>query len=265
VERQAEAITEYLNDSQAREFARTFWWLVSRRPALGVFLDIAARRRPLRILEIGCADGMNFELLSRYGEVSGLERSSVQAARARELGIARDVFESDFPDGRVELNYDLYVLLDVLEHNEDDGAMLRALAGTADHQILVSVPAFQFLFGPFDKSLGHYRRYSSAGLRSLLTSCGYRVVHVNYHVVSLFPLAAAARVVERLSRDRSKVRFSVWLARGLINRALTWITLFEAWLGRYVNYPFGLSIICLAEMNRSESADLTPPSEGSNV
>ncbi|HEV7159351.1 MAG TPA: class I SAM-dependent methyltransferase [Burkholderiales bacterium] len=61
----------------------------------------------------------------------------------------------------------LYV--DVLEHIADDRAELAAAGELLARggRLIVIAPAHQWLFGPFDRAIGHYRRYSLADLAAL--------------------------------------------------------------------------------------------------
>jgi hypothetical protein len=71
--------------------------------------------------------------------------------------------------------YDIILLLDVIEHVPDDNAFLRVLTEenlAKDGMIVVSVPARQSLFSKHDEALGHYRRYSPAQLRGVVTANG---------------------------------------------------------------------------------------------
>ncbi|MBL7924990.1 MAG: class I SAM-dependent methyltransferase [Bacteroidia bacterium] len=63
--------------------------------------------------------------------------------------------------------FDTIVYIDVIEHIEDDRAELRRAAGLlkAGGHLIILVPAHQWLFSPFDKAIGHYRRYNKKLLR----------------------------------------------------------------------------------------------------
>jgi SAM-dependent methyltransferase len=72
---------------------------------------------------------------------------------------------------------DSVVCLNVLEHVEDDALALRHM-----HQVLpdggivvLLVPAFESLYGPIDRLLGHFRRYSKSSMRQLAGRSGFKV------------------------------------------------------------------------------------------
>ncbi len=78
--------------------------------------------------------------------------------------------------------FDTIIYIDVLEHIEaDNEEMLRAstLLNSGGHLIVLS-PAFQHLFNPFDKAIGHYRRYTKKTLKKL-SPAGMKVVSCKYY------------------------------------------------------------------------------------
>jgi SAM-dependent methyltransferase len=74
--------------------------------------------------------------------------------------------------------FDMVCAFEVLEHIEDDAAALqewRSHVRVGGH-LLLSVPAWQHMFGPWDVLAGHYRRYSPDELNSLLRDAGFEPV-----------------------------------------------------------------------------------------
>ena len=74
------------------------------------------------------------------------------------------------------------VCINVLEHIEDDGAALRAMASilVPGGVIVLLVPAFQALYGPIDRNLGHYRRYRRGSIAGLAAAAGLEVRKLHY-------------------------------------------------------------------------------------
>jgi len=79
-------------------------------------------------------------------------------------------------------NYSCVISLNVLEHIEDDTATIRFA-----HQVLrpggvfvAFVPASNFLFSEFDKSIGHHRRYSKDLLRVRVIDAGFQIEEMYY-------------------------------------------------------------------------------------
>ncbi len=98
----------------------------------------------------------------------------------------------------------LVLLMDVIEHVEDDRGFLSALRAKPyigpETRFLITVPAFQTLFCSHDAFLGHYRRYSRRILRSLLDDTGLTAIEIGYFFASLLPLRVLQVVKERIFR-----------------------------------------------------------------
>ena len=244
--------TEFLDESEALQIEDTIWWLVGRRAILRGFLERAKRQQPIRdILEIGCGSGGNLPLLSRYGVVSGLERSLVLAKRAEERKVARRIHVTDFFEFDSAESFDLYCLFDVLEHNEDHTAFVKRLSRLPppNHMLLLTVPACQFLYGPHDVLLHHYRRYSKRGLEMLLAENGYDILMSGYYLFFLFPVLLASRLAEKVALLFGRKQKKVQLGRvpHWVNSLLAAALKTEALFSRVLSFPIGGWVITLAK------------------
>jgi hypothetical protein len=96
----------------------------------------------------------------------------------------------------------LVLLMDVMEHIEDDVGFLAALLDRADigrhTKFLITVPAYQALFCSHDVFLGHHRRYSNLLLRKRLEASGLRVIDTGYFFFTLLPVRLLQVIQERL-------------------------------------------------------------------
>jgi SAM-dependent methyltransferase len=146
--------------------------------------------------------------------------------------------------------FDVILMLDVLEHFVDDGAVVagaRALLRPGG-ALLVSVPAFQSLFSEHDRAVAHVRRYSAPALRAVLEHGGYAVRRLTYTNVAAFPPAAVLRgLLPRLGLGRGPGTDFREHARW-VNRILVGTYEAEAAvLRRGGSFPMGLSVAALAE------------------
>jgi SAM-dependent methyltransferase len=231
------------------EHDTTHWWYRARRDILADFL---AREGKLpsqaKILEIGCGTGHNLPMLARFGEVDAIEIDP--AARAIAGGrLGKPVGASPLPllPGVPAAHYDLIAVLDVVEHIEDDVAALAAMRArlAPGGRILITVPAHQWMWSAHDVVNHHHRRYSKKTLRQAITAAGLRPRGMSYFNSLLFPLAAGARVLGRLTgRDDSDDAPPPPAVNALFER------IFRAervMLGR-MPMPWGVSIVTLAEV-----------------
>jgi SAM-dependent methyltransferase len=144
---------------------------------------------------------------------------------ADDLEALRDVDERlRVVAARPEERFDRMLMLDVLEHVEDDRAFLGEAVGrllTEDGLLLLSVPAYARLFSAHDAMLGHRRRYSPSDCLRLLGACGLEVRMSGGLFLSLLPLRFAAVVAERGGVWRRKPRgIGGWHGGAVLTRLL---------------------------------------------
>jgi SAM-dependent methyltransferase len=224
------------------------WWYRGRRTVLdGVIAGLALPERP-RILDAGCGSGRNMVDLSRLGTVTGVELSdtSVSLARARGVGevIAGSVLEMPFADA----SFDLAVSLDVVEHLDDDLAALRELRRVVapGGSLLVTVPAYQWLWSGHDVINHHHRRYTHRSLRSVAERAGWRQTRTTYFNSLLLPVAILLRVLERLSTKTTESSLDLWVPPEPLNWLLERpLTLEAALVARGGRIPAGLSLLAV--------------------
>lgn len=185
------------------EHDSTHWWYRARRDILADFLTREGELpdRP-RILEIGCGTGHNLPMLARFGEVDAIEIDPAARAIASErlgkpVGASPLPALPDVPRGQ----YDLIAVLDVVEHIEDDVGALAAMRErlAPGGKILITVPAHQWMWSAHDVVNHHHRRYSKGSLKKAIRAAGLRPYKLGYLNSLLFPLAAGARLVGRLT------------------------------------------------------------------
>ncbi len=174
------------------------WWFVARRKILAALIAReAGLPEEARILEIGCGTGHNFAMLEGFGRLDALEvDDEARALAAKRLG--RTVGDAPLPGlpGVPDRAYDLIALLDVLEHVDGRPEALRSIAAklAPGGHILVTVPAFQWMWSAHDRAHHHKLRYSKRGLRRDAEAAGLKVDKIGFFNSLLFPLAAAARL-----------------------------------------------------------------------
>ncbi len=166
-----------------------------------------------RVLEIGAGHGTLTELLRQGRSVVATDLSERCAAVLRErFSGADDVAVLNLPVsdivGRDE-TYDSVVLVNVLEHIEQDVDTLAQLRSVLDDDghILIYAPAFEALYSPFDQQVGHHRRYTIHSLRRRLLNAGLAPVEVRYvNVVGAVVWWAFAARMGRTPTKRWMVR-----------------------------------------------------------
>lgn len=150
------------------------WWFVGRRQILSRVIAGIPLPPSACILEAGCGSGGNLEMLSQFGQVWAMERSEIALPLARARGIAI-VEEGELPH-RIPFGsqqFDLIALLDVLEHLDEDTAALEALIQRLKPSgyMVITVPAYPWLWSAHDELNHHKRRYTAAGAGRRETTC----------------------------------------------------------------------------------------------
>ena len=144
---------------------------------------------------------------------------------------------------------DLIVMMDVLEHVEDDLSLLKSYTDglASGKHVLITVPAFQALWSGHDVFLEHYRRYTASQIQALVKQAGMTPVKIRYFYAPLFPLIAAVRILQRITGSVSshKAKSTLKDYPRWVNSVLTQIHAFDRRFLLPVNRLFGLSVFCL--------------------
>ena len=173
-----------------------YWWYQARsrllEEALGDFVPAGGR-----VLDVGSADGPS----------AAWFRDRAQTPVALDIdprGLTGDdvcgsATALPFRDG----SFDAVAAFDVVEHCDPESAVLREL-----HRVLrrggvlvLSVPAYQWVWSDHDVANGHHRRYTRGRIVDAVTAAGFTVDRATYAFATVFPLFAAERLARRL-RDR---------------------------------------------------------------
>jgi SAM-dependent methyltransferase len=206
------------------------------------------------ILEIGSGLGdfsSQFSDRIDYLAVSDSDPYCIDQLRASYSGRSDvDVLEVELPgEIKISRNVDTVILMNVLEHIQDDVTALRNLADCveAGGRLIIWVPGYQRLYGDFDRQVGHCRRYSPATLRSAVEAAGLRPQLCR--PVNFLGGIAWWLAVRRLRVGHANTR--------LVALYDTLVVPATRALERVFHPPFGQSVLCVAEVPAG-SAGLDP-------
>lgn len=234
----------------------THWWFCARRNIITFLINSYFEEQikssiPLSICDLGLGTGVLLKELSPLGEVYGLDQSDVALEYAKSRGL-ENVYIGNLPDQVPfpENNFDLVLLLDVVEHvKKDSEAVRRALSLLRRKGILIcTVPAYNYLWTARDDLHGHKRRYNKETFRRLFPDDFVQVCLFTYFNSLLFPLAAIFRIASKgipeswLPSDLGMVQPS-----GFINKVLMKVFSLEKHIIQRFNLPFGLSLLCVVQ------------------
>src|SRR5512145_2175825 len=168
------------------------WWFAGRRAILNRLLPTLRLPPESRILEVGCGTGGNIAVLRKFGSVKAVELDSFARDHVRaamKIEVAPGSLPDDLP--YADRKFDLICLFDVLEHVERDQEALRNLRErlAPNGLLIITVPAYQWLYSSHDAQHHHYRRYTAGQLPAIAMAAGLRPTRVGYCNTVLFPLA----------------------------------------------------------------------------
>lgn len=142
---------------------------------------------------------------------------------------------------------DLTLMMDVLEHVEDDVGLLHSYVEVVPKhcRFLISVPAFEALWSDHDVFLGHHRRYTLAQLERVVRSAGLLPIRQCYFFGLALPIAATMRISQRFSGRDKGVRSNLKQHSVIVNNILSAICALETPFMK-MNRVAGLTAFCLA-------------------
>jgi ubiquinone/menaquinone biosynthesis C-methylase UbiE len=231
------------------QLENTYWWYVARRElAVQLLKDEINGRGPVRILDVGCGTGANAYAFARIAPTFGVDASMDALHFCQNRGIETltlsPVEELPF-DFR---SFDIVTALDVLEHTDDDLTSLREIHRVTKDGglVLITVPAYGFLWSEHDEALKHRRRYTAHELRNKLVVTGFEVMRTSYFIATLFFPILALRIWQGLRKDSTRPKTSIYVLPDWINNSLIALLTLERKVFHRMNLPFGVSIVALA-------------------
>jgi SAM-dependent methyltransferase len=223
--------------------AEEHWYYRSKAAAMRLYIE---RTRKTLVLDVGAGSGFFTKYLLRHtSALSGLCVDTGYACDSEEQYAGKPL---QFRRSCATVAADLVLLMDVLEHVEDDAGLLAEYAGKVPSgaRFLITVPAFQWLWSDHDVFLEHHRRYDIQKLETLVSNVGLGVERSSYYFGLVLPVAGVLRLRESLrfstnSTPRSQLKKHGWLTNAL----LASICRAELPVLR-ANRLGGLSVFCLA-------------------
>jgi len=228
-----------------RELYEKHWWWRTREEAiLHVLRRRFGARRNLKILDIGCGDGVFFDRLAEFGDVEGIEPAAdvVDPTGPHRARITVAAFDEEFQPGK---RYSLILMLDVLEHLDRPAEALRHAAALLEPGglLLITVPAFQLLWTSHDVLNHHRERFTKTSFRRIARQGGVHVLEARYFFLWLFLVKLITRGMERLAGAKPKVPQAPppWL-----NGFLQSLSRADNRLALGAAFPVGSSLLVLA-------------------
>ncbi len=234
--------TEYKKMANAEN---TYWWHVGRKDIINRYIRNLGLKKNSAILNIGCGTGGTINMLEKHGILENVDTSQEAVNYLNKLNIknVRKINGLKLP--YKENTFDLIVALDVLEHIKEDSKALKEWHRVLKPKgkLLITVPAYQWLWSNHDESLHHYRRYTLSGLHRTVNSEGFKVKNRSYIIVFSFPLIVTYRFIASLKNNKNNKQSSYVFLPAPINNLFVKFLVIEGWLLKYISFPFGTSAL----------------------
>lgn len=224
------------------------WWFEGRRTLFRRILRGYALAQSSTILDAGTGTGANLSMLADLGYTSivGLDFSAdaVKFCARKGFSVRQGSLEALPFENEA---FDFCLATDVIEHVDDDVKALQEIARVLKDggKVLITVPAFQALWGSNDDRAHHRRRYVQQDLLDRIDRAGLKVVDSYYFNYLLFlPIWMVRRMVGRngsVAKNESEINSPA------LNAILERVFKFDVWSAERVRPPFGVSILAVAE------------------
>jgi SAM-dependent methyltransferase len=233
----------------------SYWWHVGRLKIIETYLQkVTKGKKDARILNVGCGTGGTLATLERYGSVDNVDVSDDALAFMRQHGYTsvQRVDGTKLPCQ--DEVYDIVGAFDVLEHIKDDAIALKEWSRVLkeDGSILLTVPAYQWLWSGHDVAVQHFRRYTKTRLKKVARAAGLGASGASYAFVFSLPLVVGFRVLRQKAGTEDVAEASFVDVPGWVNSMFTRFLYLEAKAHRYMSFPAGTSVIASL---RKELAD----------
>ncbi len=228
----------------------TYWWFVGRHKLIENVMR-AAYPTPCAdrvILDAGCGTGAMSIRLKQWGRVVSADFSplALQFSRRRGLEtlVCADAMRLPFSAD----SFDTIVSMDVLEHIPDDALALREFHRVLKPggRVLLTVPAYPHLWSEHDVALMHFRRYKRAELEARFTEAGFRLEKLSHTMTTLYPIVSLQRKLNAKKPPHDPPQAAMPQVPAPINSALKGLLTVENAVARRVNFPFGVTLLCIA-------------------
>lgn len=226
------------------------WYYQSKKlPMIAYARKVLKSVQPITIIDVGSGSGFFAISLEKAfpGQVKKVYLVDINYTPEEIAATAGNKIEKTLRiPGKIENG--LVIMMDVLEHLEDDLKMLQEIKTACtgkNNYFFITVPAFTSLWSGHDDYLGHYRRYKIATLGAVLKKAGYNTKNSYYLYGSLFPMVWVARKLDNMKKKEATSNMRPF--NPLTNKILLGLTSAEMNITS-TNKVFGVTCVAQGEI-----------------
>ena len=251
------------------EVEKEHWWFSVRRNIIFSLFEKYKVPKTAKVFDFGCGSGYLVGELQRMGyDASGSDtsREAIEFGRQRGIKNIEEVKPAEMPQNG---NFDVVLALDVIEHIKDDREAIRGLerALKPGGMLIITVPAYQWMWGVQDEVAHHFRRYNMGSLleristdleprittdnqwKSVEKNPRLSVIRKTYFNTFLFLPIATVRLFSKFFGLKER-ESDFDINNKLTNSIFYSIFNLEAKLLKFMNFPFGVSILLILKKNK---------------
>ena len=225
------------------------WWYKGMRLITESLLSqYYNNNQKLNILDAGCGTGINLIKLSSFGKTFGIDFSEEALKFSKERNNKRICSSSVEYLPFKNSTFDLITSFEVLYHSgvKDDKKAIEEFYAVCkkNGRVLIRVPAFKILFGSHDLVVHGKRRYRKKEISEMVTQAGFKIDKITYLNFFLFLPTLTIRLLQRVFSAQKKS--DIKPTSNFLNNVLLNILKFESYYLKKFNFPFGISLLCIA-------------------
>jgi SAM-dependent methyltransferase len=243
--------TEYATMAEREQ---TYWWHLGRLQIIQTYMRvIQGKKHKLKILNVGCGTGGTIDMLEDFGQTDNVDISDEAINFMRQNGYKRLTKVNNIELPFRDKTFDVVGAFDVLEHIEQEADALKEWGRVIkdDGAILLTVPAYQWLWSDHDVSLHHKRRYTIKSLDAAAKKAGLKLQRQSYAIVFSLPLVVGFRFVNKALGRKANSETSYVNVPAWINAMFTQLLHAEAKLHKSISFPAGTTVIAILRKNSS--------------
>lgn len=224
------------------------WWHNAKRNLLKKLLARYVTKKPLTLLDVGCGVGSHMDALKSWGQVWGIDVSPIAVDFCKKRGFKNVSVQSADNTKFTKNKFDVITMLDVLEHTDDKKTLAEIQRILKPKGILIiTVPAFNWLWSQWDVVLHHKKRYVKSDLIKLMGK-DFSLLKVSYlYSYLVAPAYLIRKIKEVFFKKNYGSDFS--LSNHFINIFMKLAVNIEQKMFFSFGLPFGLTLVVVGKKN----------------
>ncbi|MBA3052345.1 MAG: glycosyltransferase [Candidatus Omnitrophota bacterium] len=234
------------------ELENHHWWFVSHRKLVEHLIKSLKIPSP-DIFDAGAGTGGNLTAFSRLGRTTGIDVSEQAVRFCRRRGLKNVILSPVEKIAYADRSFDVITCLDLLEHTLNPAEVMLELKRVLkdNGRIIITVPAFRFLWSQHDEALGHLRRYEKTSLSCDLHEAGLKIRKMGYFFFLSFFAVAPVRIMRKFLVPKQKFHSdTTTLPPEFLNFFLKFLFRVEIKTLNNFNFPLGTTLYAIVSKSK---------------